>query len=119
MGNTDQRIKAVRRQRKGTTLRAAVQDFETKRLIAAVNRAFATEDGMRALLHIMRLCGWQVSSVGGKPDIGADVYASTLYDAARRDVYIELRSIIREDILKQVEFYQENKSQDGGGNSNE
>lgn len=84
-----------------------IQDAGRIKLIGAMNRCFSTEDGKRVLKYLGQLCAWAETSVGGKPDMGFDALTGTLYNEARRGVYVELRSFIRADILKEVEFHVE------------
>lgn len=66
--------------------------------------AFSTIEGKQALRYIMRLCGWTESVVGANPDLGMDIDRGTIYNAARRNVYMELRRFIPDHILKEIEF---------------
>lgn len=83
---------------------------DSVKLIGAMNRCFATEDGKHVLTWLMHNCGWNETSVVA-PAPGIDVQLLTYYNEARRAVYVELRSLIRADILKDVEFPKETEQQ--------
>lgn len=77
-----------------------------KKWLSIFGTTFSTPEGVQALRYIMNLCGWQDSVVGGNPDLGMDVAQGTLYNAARRNVYLELRGTVPSNILRDVEFKQ-------------
>lgn len=73
-------------------------------LMGAMDRTFGTNDGMRVLQFICRdLCGYhdEILCLDTSAEIAPQ---ATAYNLARRSVYRELRALIRNDILKQVEF---------------
>lgn len=94
---TDQERKLLDRQRE------KLEQYK-KRLVRCLNTAFATEEGRVALQHLMEICGFQKTSITGDPKTGDLHDRGTFYNEARRAVYLELRKLIRPDILKQVEF---------------
>jgi len=75
-----------------------------KKLRENFSIAYATPEGKRTLRHIMNLCGYQASIVGANPELGMDIEQGTLYNAARRNVYIEIRALVPSSILKEIEF---------------
>lgn len=80
------------------------QEKQRKRLQRCLNAAFASEEGRVALQYLMEICGFQKTSITGDPRTGDLQDRGTFYNEARRAVYLELRKLIRPDILKQVEF---------------
>lgn len=80
---------------------------EQKKWLSIFGTVFSTPEGTQALRYISNLCGWQDSVVGGNPDLGMDVMQGTLHNAARRNVYLELRRLIPARILRDVEFPKE------------
>lgn len=94
---TDQERKLVER-------RQELSDKRKKRLTRCINTTFATEDGRVVLQHLMEICGYQKTSITGDPRTGELQDRGTFYNEARRAVYLELRRLVRPDILKQVEF---------------
>lgn len=81
-------------------------------LIGAVNRCFATEDGKRVLHYLMDSCNWNDSVISANERTADLNDRGTLYMAARREVYRELRSMIDNEILKEVEFHIEQQPAD-------
>ena len=65
---------------------------------------FGTPEGRRVLQWVFRESGYSESQVGGNPSLGMDVLQGTLYNSARRSLYIEMRKLIPHEILKTVEF---------------
>ena len=79
-------------------------DAKIKDLRMAFAMTFSTPDGKKVLRWIMQEAGYQKSQVGGNPGIGMNVMEGTLYNAARESLYIEIRSLVPTEILKQVEY---------------
>lgn len=77
---------------------------KNKQLRSDFGFTFGSPEGQRALKHILKLCGFGESCIGGNTQIGMDVFAGTLHNNARLNVYLELRKFIPVDILKKVEF---------------
>lgn len=69
-----------------------------------LQETFATPHGKRTLKHIMQICGYQGVSIVGDPTTGDVHDRGTLYNEARRNIYLELRAFIHSNILKDVEF---------------
>lgn len=84
----------------------------TAKLIGSINRTFSTQDGKMVLYWLMNHCGWNESSIGGNPDIGAEITHGTLINEARRSVYLRLRELIDHEILKEVEFHVPSQDQE-------
>ena len=66
---------------------------------------FGSPEGKRVLKHIAQSCGFGESVVGGNPQIGMDVLQGMLYNAARLNVYLELRKFVPHETLKEVEYF--------------
>lgn len=87
---------------------------EHDKIAAAANRCFATADGKYMLFYLMNVCGWKESVVSANHQ-NADLNdRGTLYLAARRDVYLELRQLVKPEILKEVEFHNQKAEQAEG-----
>jgi len=82
--------------------RGKKQVSENKVEVAA-NIVFATEEGKQVLRHLKNVCGFDVSSVVLNPDNEVQD-RGTLFNEARRTVYLDLRKLIKPDILKDVEY---------------
>lgn len=65
---------------------------------------FGTPEGKKVLKWIFEQSGFGQSDVGGNPTLGMDVLQGTLYNGARKSLYIEMRKLIPHETLKQVEF---------------
>lgn len=76
-----------------------------------LTRAFATEDGLFALRYLSVICGQNETSIVVNKDSEV-VESSMLVNEARRSVYLDLRKIIRADIIKKAELkqYKERRS---------
>lgn len=77
---------------------------EQAQLVRCLNATFKTAEGIRALRHLMNLCGYQRVSVVGNPQTGDVHDRGTLYNEARRNVYLEIRKLIHPETLMRVEF---------------
>lgn len=89
------------------------EDLEKQRALAArrykqlrtdMALTFGTPEGKRVLKWLLTQCGYQESGIGGNPGIGLNALEGTLYNNARRNVYIELRKLIPHSTLKEVEY---------------
>lgn len=80
------------------------QDDLREKLRLDMAQAFGSAEGLRALTFIMDLCGHNKTVIGGNPTIGMDLAMGTIHNAARHNVYLELRAFIPKHILKKVEF---------------
>ena len=84
------------------------QQKEMQRRVKSLRMDFAicfgSPEGKKVLKWIFREAGFAESSVGGNPALGMDVLQGTLYNNARKSLYIEMRKLIPHEILKQVEF---------------
>lgn len=84
------------------------QQKEMQRRVRALRMDFAlcfgTPEGKKVLKWIYNESGFAESSIGGNPSLGMDVLQGTLYNNARKSLYIEMRKLIPHELLKQVEF---------------
>lgn len=85
------------------TQRKAAQDRD-KQIKTDMAQVFGTSEGRRVLTYIYNLCGYGETTVGGNPQLGMDIKDGTLYNSARRSIYVELRKWIPAKILKSAEF---------------
>jgi len=74
-----------------------------KKLEQDFNQTFATGHGKRVLAHIMRECGFIEPSVTINNQSAEINLNATLYNEARRNVYLSIRKFIRTDIIRDVE----------------
>lgn len=65
---------------------------------------FGTPEGKRVLQWLIRESGFHKSSIGGNPTIGMDVQIGTIYNEARKSLYLEMRQLIPAETLKQCEY---------------
>ncbi len=84
------------------------QQLKLKKRREQLNKIFSeiciTADGILVLRHIMEICGYQKISIVGDP-VSGDIHdRGTLYNEARRNVYLEIRKYIPSRFLKQIEF---------------
>lgn len=77
----------------------------TKQYSAAIQRASSTADGKILIHYLMMECGYQKNSVQGSKTTGQFLDENTMYNEGRRDLYLNLRKILKRDILADVEIY--------------
>lgn len=77
---------------------------ERQRKIELFNQVFATEEGVLVLKEIAQMCGQNKVSIVADPASGEINPLSTIYNEARRNLYLSIRSYIRPSTLKKVEF---------------
>lgn len=89
--------------------RTAKQDEVDKRnreialLKKDLNDTFATGSGRRTLRFLMDMCGYQRPSIIADPQSGNPLIDGTIYNEARRNLYLSIRKYIHKDILTAVE----------------
>ena len=69
----------------------------------------AKDTGIIIIRHLMDLCGYQKVSVVGNPATGDIQDRGTLYNEARRNLYLEIRRLIPLRYLRQIEHKAANK----------
>lgn len=67
------------------------------------NETFASAHGQRVLKYIMDVCGYQRSSTTVDPTTTKIITDNMLYNEARRNLYLSIRSFLKAEILIQVE----------------
>lgn len=82
----------------------AQREKKMLRLIRCANTVFATEEGLVVLRHLVEICGYDKTDVVGDPQSGDVLDRATFYNVVRRGLYVELRKLIKPDILKRVEY---------------
>jgi len=80
------------------------EEREMKNAFMAVAK---TAQGQKVLTYIMTMCGFKESSLVGDPVKGLIQDRGTLYNEARRNVYIELRKLIPVTYLNIIEAEKE------------
>jgi len=85
------------------------QQRERKAMVADLNETFATPHGRRTLYRIMQMCGYQVSTVVADPTTNEIQTHSSIYNAARVNLWLSLRAMINKNILIDVEHRSEAK----------
>lgn len=80
------------------------QETKLRNLRLDMAATFSSLEGRRVLRHIFLASGFGESNIGGNAQLGMDVLQGTLYNAARQNLYLELRKFIPHNILKVVEF---------------
>ena len=85
------------------------QIADVEALKRAYNRVARTKDGQVIFNHIMRLCGFAVSSLVLDRNTSEICVQSSLYNEARKTVYYELRKMIDKECLEDIEYLKEEK----------
>jgi len=78
--------------------------LEVAKRRGVLNTVFSSPDGVRALRIIMEMCGYDKSDFAADPTTGEIQERGTLYNLARRTIYVELRRQIKPETLMKVEF---------------
>lgn len=74
------------------------------KLLGAINRCFASEDGKIVLRWLGDVCDWYGPTVCMNPKSLEANALMTLATATKQDVYRMIRAHVVEDTLKKVEF---------------
>ena len=93
--------KAIREKNKQT------REKKQLRLIRCLNTVFASEEGLVVLRHLVEICGYDKSDLVANVQSGEILDRATFYNAVRRGLYVEIRKLIKTDILKQAEYPEE------------
>lgn len=67
------------------------------------NEVFNTKAGQRVLSFLIKECGYQNPTTVFNPTTSEIVSSSTLYQEARRTIYLRIRQFIKPEILRIVE----------------
>ncbi len=98
MGILETKIKVKRVQQKELSvkkLRLLKRDIEI---------ATASSEGLNLMKWIYDLSGYSKILIAGNPQIGLNVLEGTLYNNARRSIWLEIRQLIPRRILKKIEY---------------
>lgn len=76
---------------------------KNKKIARYANQVFATEEGKYVLRWLMEISGYQKPDVIRNPATGEILTDALLYNAAWRTFYLNIRSILRPEILRDVE----------------
>jgi hypothetical protein len=79
-----------------------------KRLLAAVHRISKTEAGRLFFRHLMHECGFLLPSAVMSQTTGQILVDNTVWNEARRDLYLTTRRLIPPKELVKIEFNLEN-----------
>ena len=80
-----------------------IDQSRRKQAVKDLNETFSSSSGLRTLRFLMELCGYQKPSVVADPQSGEIQINSTVYNEARRNIYLTLRKCLKQDILIPVE----------------
>ncbi len=69
-----------------------------------VEIATATPEGLNLMRWIFDLCGYSKVLIAGNPKVGLDVKDGTLYNNARRAIWLEIRQLVPRRTLKKIEY---------------
>ncbi len=84
--------------------RKEIQTEDFNKLRKSFSEVFAGEAGENALKHIKNMCGYDKSSIVIDTRSGEINDRATLFNEARRVVYLEIRRFVDSEILKKVEY---------------
>jgi len=73
------------------------------RLRVVVDSLLRTEDGREFFMHLHSICGFAKSDTVVNPVTHEIATASTAYNNARRDIYVEIRKLATRVLLTPVE----------------
>lgn len=76
---------------------------ERRALKKDISMTFATSHGMRTLRWLMNQCGYQTPSVTVNRETGELLTECTIYNEARRGLYLDLRQLVSLKTLIKVE----------------
>jgi len=85
---------------------------ERKQLEADVRKVFSSAAGLNVLKYLKEQCGYQFPSVVLNLETKEVSVSSTIYNEARRNLYLDLRKMVSEAILIKVEVEQPPKGED-------
>ena len=81
-----------------------VQAKRDKQLRIIFNEVCGDAEGILFMRHLMKICGYQQTSITGDPQTGDLQERGTFYNEARRSIYLEIRKYVKPRYLKQIEF---------------
>jgi len=77
---------------------------ETIKLMRDFDDVFSSESGKIVLKYINKICGFDTPSLVVNKQTGDICKEAVIYNEARRNVYLEIRSLLRPKVLKEVEY---------------
>lgn len=83
------------------------QEKKQLRLIRCMNTVFASEEGLVVLRYLVEICGYTKSDAVGSAQTGDILDRATFYNLTRRGLYVEIRKLIKSDILRRAEYPEE------------
>lgn len=78
--------------------------LEAKKEAEAFKRVSGTEDGRYIFRYFLRQCGFHAASVNVDTKTGQILTENTVYNEARRNIYLGLRKMIPPKNLVKIEF---------------
>lgn len=101
----------VSRKKEAAAKLRRIEDIKNKNR-KALAECFSTDAGKTTLKWLMNECGYQQPSVIYDSKSGEIRVEATVYNEAKRDIYLRLRSLLssRPDILMEVEIQQRGES---------
>jgi len=100
---TEARITTLIREKKEKVKKDHSEKAEAFR--SSMARSLSSPDGQILLSYLMRECGYQKNSVQGCSQSGELLNNNTIYNEARRDLYLRLRGFVPKESLIKVEIY--------------
>lgn len=94
---------AEQREKQKEALKKA-KDAREKQLRNILIDLCGKAEGILFIRHLMKICGYQKTSIVGNPQTGDLQERGTFYNEARRNVYLEIRRYIPSKFLKKIEF---------------
>lgn len=101
----EDRLSDATRQAREKTKEA--QQKKQLRLIRCINTVFSTEEGLVVLRHLVEICGYDKGDAVASVQNGEILDRATFYNVVRRGLYVELRKLIKTDILRRAEYPEE------------
>lgn len=82
----------------------------------SVTKVANTGDGQLFLYYLMKECGYQMPSVVTDGSSGKLLMDSTIYNEARRDIYLRVRNLLKDspELLKKIEIDMVNEERKDG-----
>lgn len=88
---------------------AAERELAAKKLRNDIDTVLTTEAGKRFMGYLCRICGYNKPSAVVDPATGDVRGSATIYNEARRAVYLQVRANADAELLKAIEYNKENQ----------
>ncbi len=98
MGEIENRIKTKRAEQKDLAIK------QRKLLKRDIEIAAASPEGLNFMKWIFGLSGYSKILITGNPQSGEILDRGTLYNNARRSIWLEIRQMLPKRILKKIEY---------------